>query len=227
MTGSGSVPPDGASGEPVRRDLDARVAVDLDLEPGGRRATLSGPDDAWHAGMVRGPVRIALLCVLCLGVLVTTDLAVLGVLAAAHPLDLSTSTGAPVWLSQLQAGLYLVGVGAVVAVVPIACVGWPAGLLLSWLLRRRRREAEHVLWFAGVGAVLAPACLLPYFGVGDGARAGWAVLLYAAVHGAIGAGGGRLLAGVVVRRRLRRVLVAPGAPPPYDARWVQSTWPER
>ncbi|QHT54966.1 hypothetical protein GXP71_01910 [Cellulomonas sp. H30R-01] len=170
------------------------------------------PED-WHAGLVRGPARVALLCALCWTVLLGVTL-VSGVVATALTAWRTAAGGGGADVASASASLVLVPFVALTAIVPVAVVGWPVGLLTAWLLRRRPREAEHVLAFAAVGAVLAVG-LLPSWASGAWPAAGAAGALVALV-GAGGAGGGRWWAGAVLRRRAARGELAarPGIAPP-------------
>ncbi|ROS23187.1 hypothetical protein [Cellulomonas sp. PhB150] len=144
---------------------------------------------------VRGPAAIAMLCLRCVVVLAAVN----GVVA----LVLGTVTGALGW------GLVVVLLAALVACVPIALVGYPAGLLTAWLLRRSEREWVHVLVFAVVGAVLPPLVMTAWHsGVDTGAAA--------VAEGAIGAGGARWWSGRAHARAATRPARAP-RPEPEDA----------
>ena len=134
---------------------------------------------------VRGSAAIAALCLRCFVVLAVGNL---GVAAA---------TSLPEALHE--EGLYPLGLVAVVvavAAVPIALVGFPAGLLTSHLLRSVHREWVHVLAFALVGALLAGVIVAWVSPDRLGPVAGWALL-----EGAVGAGGARWWTGWAHRRR--------------------------
>jgi uncharacterized transporter YbjL len=110
-------------------------------------------------------------------------------------------------LSQSTITITVAAYAVLVAVVPVAVVGFPAGVLTAHLLRDERRELVHVAVFAVVGALLAALLLLPVAGV-----SGWIVL--GLVEGALGAGGARWWSGrahkAYARPRLR-------SPEPEDA----------
>ncbi|MBD7919579.1 hypothetical protein H9657_15010 [Cellulomonas sp. Sa3CUA2] len=102
-----------------------------------------------------------------------------------------------VWPGAVAFGVML-AVASFGALVPVLVVGWPAGVLTAWLLRREPRESRHVVVFAVVGAVAAVLLGL----VGRDLTPDPAISLLLAAEGALGAGGGRLLVG-----RSRRALV--------------------
>ncbi|WP_028047509.1 hypothetical protein [Cellulomonas sp. URHE0023] len=136
---------------------------------------------------VRGPARIAALCVRCLVVLTLVNLVVAVV----------GSTFAGDSFVGFTVGIYPYIVA--VAIVPIAVVGFPAGLLVSHLLRNEPDEGRHIAAFAVTGAVLSVLiCAAVQLVQGPAA---WVVVLVAAAEGAIGAGGARWWSG---RTRWRR-----------------------
>lgn len=182
-------------------DRDPWAVADLTPDD-GYLGGLPRRDDTWHAGVVRGPARVALLCVLCLVALAVANLAWLVLYVAATALRVAPSGGAGDVSEQVAGGIPIMVLAWLVAVVPVALVGWPAGLALAWALRRRAREAEHVVAFAVVGGVLALLLLRPTLAGGWTDTVGGAV--FALAEGAVGAGGGRWWAGVVLRRRMRR-----------------------
>lgn len=100
------------------------------------------------ASAVRGPAAIAAVCGRCVGVLAIGNVVV--------PVVGAVATG-----NAIAAGfvVYVAGLAWMIALVPVALVGWPAGLLTAHLLRGQSRERVHVLVFALVGAVLCPALL--------------------------------------------------------------------
>jgi hypothetical protein len=122
---------------------------------------------------VRGPAAIAMLNMRCLVVLAVVNL-VPGVVLGA--------------MSGSAYAITVVAFAVMVAVVPVAVVGFPAGVLTAHLLRHERREHVHVAVFAAVGALLAALLLLPVAG-----PSGWIVL--GLVEGALGAGGARWWSG--------------------------------
>jgi hypothetical protein len=136
---------------------------------------------------VRGPRAVTSVCVRCAGALAAVNLP----LATAAGLVAGGASGA-------GSGFEVVTVAWLVALLPIAVVGWPAGLLTAHLLRRQPSERVHVLVFALVGAVLCPVLL-----VVGGLPVGSSVWLAApaVAEGALGAGGGRWWAGRARRRR--------------------------
>ena len=154
------------------------------------------------AGAVRGPRAIASLCARCLVVLVVVNAGV------------AVAWGATQGTSGVLVALYFFVLAIPVALVPIAVVGWPAGLLTAHLLRREPREWVHVVVFALVGAVL---CLLIIGRMWH--MTTWSVLsvLGALAEGAAGAGGGRWWAGHARRRATRRALAAQQALVPFAA----------
>ncbi|MDC7122653.1 hypothetical protein OMK64_14025 [Cellulomonas fimi] len=167
----------------------------------------------WHAGLVRGPARVALLCALCWVVVVgLTLVAVLVSVAATGFRAAAGATGLEV--ASVSTALVFLPYLWLTVIVPVALVGWPAGLLTAWLLRRRPREVEHVAVFAAVGAVLALVLLRPWTSGPWPDALGAGVLV--ALAGAGGAGGGRWWAGAVLRRRAARGTLAdrPGIVPP-------------
>lgn len=135
---------------------------------------------------VRGPRAIAALCLRCLAVLTVVNLvafAVLGVISHLH----DPVAGVP------SIGVYILVVGLLVAIVPIAAVGFPMGVLTAHLLQGSTREWVHVTVFALVGAVLSVTLfgMLNYLSV-----VGWYALV-AAAEGALGAGVARWWTGRV------------------------------
>jgi len=133
---------------------------------------------------VRGPAAIAALCLRCFVVLAVGNLGV----AAATSLQEALH----------EEGFYPLGLVAVVvavAAVPVAVVGFPAGLLTAHLLQRVRSEWVHVLAFAVVGAVLAVAIVGWVQPDPVGPIAAWLML-----EGAVGAGGARWWSGWARRR---------------------------
>ena len=137
---------------------------------------------------VRGAGRIAGLCMRCLAVLTLMNLPV--VLAG--------------WLvddeSFLGFTFSIYPFVVATAVVPVLLIGFPAGLLVSHLLRAELDERRHVVAFAITGAILSVTiCVVA--GMVHGSTA-WVVVLVAAAEGAIGAGGARWWSGRP--RRVRR-----------------------
>jgi hypothetical protein len=125
---------------------------------------------------------------------------VLAVVNAAVALVVGTATGALAW------GVVVALLAALVACIPVALVGYPAGLLTAGLLRRTEHEWVHVVVFAAVGAVLAPLIMTAWHsGVEIGAAA--------AVEGAIGAGGARWWSGRAHLRVATRPARAPRREP--------------
>jgi hypothetical protein len=145
---------------------------------------------------VRGPRAVTSVCVRCAGVLAVVNFT----LATAAGLVAGGASGAG-W------GFEVVTLAWLFALLPIAVVGWPAGLLTAHLLRRQPSERVHVLVFALVGAVLCPA-LLVAGGLPVGSSQWLAVL--AVAEGALGAGGGRWWTGRVRRRRAAGLAVVGG-----------------
>lgn len=168
------------------------VSVDeqtADPAPGGR------PDGP----AVRGPAAVAGVAAWCALALIAVNV-VGGALAMLQPW----------WPVVASAGFFL-ALASVVAVVPVAVVGWPVGLLTAWCLRHEAREARHVLVFALVGAGTALALWAAGLGGGLDAAA-LQVLPVFVVEGALGAGAGRWAAGAARRRRARRAVAAPAEP---------------
>jgi|GEM_PF-861416 len=142
---------------------------------------------AVDANAVRGPRAVTSVCVRCAGVLAVVNVPVAGALGL-------VAGGAP----GAGWGFYVVTLAWLVALLPIAVVGWPAGLLTAHLLRREPRERVHVVVFALVGAVLCTLLLAQ--GQVPVASSGW-LLLVCAAEGALGAGGGRWWTGRARRGR--------------------------
>jgi hypothetical protein len=143
---------------------------------------------------VRGPGAIALLCLRCLAVLAVANVTVGAAVAVVLQLveDPSNLFGAG-W----GQGLYLLVVALAVAIVPIALVGFPAGVLTAHLLRGVSRESVHVAVFALVGAVLSVVLMAIFVHLDPIGLGG----LVAAVEGAVGAGGARWWTGLAQARR--------------------------
>ncbi|MEN0129829.1 MAG: hypothetical protein AAGC49_10355 [Brevundimonas sp.] len=156
---------------------------------------MSKPDENVPVPPVRGPAAIAMLCLRCAVVL-----AVLNVLAGAV-------------LGAAEFGWALALVATLVSCVAVALVGWPAGLLTAWLLRRSRRESVHVLAFAAVGAAIGPLVVVP---LTNGWHANVAIGAVAAAEGAIGAGTARWWSGRAHAGAATRQPPAP-RPEPEDA----------
>jgi len=151
---------------------------------------------------VRGARAVALLNLRCLAVLAVVNpvALVLWQLATerARLSDLVT-----------PAGLYLGVVVLLVTCVPVALVGFPAGVLTAHLLRNVTREWVHVVVFALVGAVLS-ATILGMVGL---LRAdGW-LSLVALAEGLVGAGVARWWSGLAQARRDREVEALSGPLP--------------
>ncbi|AEE46917.1 hypothetical protein [Cellulomonas fimi] len=161
---------------------------------------MSGDEEPWDAGEVRGAGVVAALCARCLVVLLAVNV----VLAPAAVVLLGEPGEDGVPFAVLVAAL-----AVAVAVVPVAVVGWPAGLLLAHLLRGRSREGEHVAAFALVGAVLAPAVLVLGSSVPPGPW-GTGTCVLAAAEGAVGAGVARWWTGRARRRRWNAAARADG-----------------
>jgi hypothetical protein len=138
---------------------------------------------------VRGPGAIAVLCLRCVAVLALANLIGLMIALLVWGREASGS-GLMVYLVYSPYVL-------LVALFPIALVGFPAGVLTAHLLARERLEWVHVLVFALVGGVLSVT--ICSFG-GFYATGGWWVLV-AAAEGVVGAGGARWWTG---RARARR-----------------------
>ena len=140
---------------------------------------------------VRGPGAIAALCLRCLVVLAGTNLVGLGIAALALGQE---RTG-----SGLLVGLAYFPYVILVAAVPVAVVGFPAGLLTARLLVGQRGERVHVLVFALVGGVLS-VVLCAWWGMFT--TGSWYVLV-AAAEGVVGAGGARWWTGRAHARKAR------------------------
>jgi len=150
---------------------------------------------------VRGPAAIAALCVRCLVVLVAVNVPV--IFAVQLVRDPSALAGQG-WSQGIAFLCYVL----LVATIPVALIGFPAGVVIAHLLRRSRREAVHVGAFAVVGATLSVAiCVV----LGVVELVGPHSLL-AALEGAVGAGGARWWSGWTLRRRATR----PSAPTDED-----------
>ena len=90
-----------------------------------------------------------------------------------------------------------------VAAVPVLLLGYPAGRLLSELLKDEPRPGVHVLAFSLAGAVLSVA-ICAAVGMMSATDPGWGLALavaVAAAEGAVGAGGARWWSGKPPRRR--------------------------
>lgn len=152
-----------------------RAAPTHPTGPAARRATIP----------VRGPAGVLRLCRRCLVILFVVN-APLFVLPAFVTPDGAVGT-------TLVVAPFVV----LVAAVPVLLVGYPAGRLLTELLKDEPRLGVHVLAFALVGAVLSVAiCALVGWAPGGGL--GW---LVAAAEGAVGAGGARWWSGRPPRAR--------------------------
>ncbi|MBO9556528.1 hypothetical protein [Cellulomonas sp.] len=149
---------------------------------------------------VRGPRAIASVCARCLVVLVVVNVGV------------AVAWGATQGTSGVPVALYFFALAIPVALVTIAVVGWPAGLLTAELLRREPREWVHVLVFALVGAGLCLLLAMHMWHMNT-----WSVMsvLWALAEGAAGAGGGRWWAGHARRRATRVALAAQEALRPF------------
>ena len=135
---------------------------------------------------VRGARRIAGLCLRCLAVLTVANLLVVLVGAAMG------NDGA------LAAALVFYPYVLLVAAVLIAVIGFPAGLLVSHLMRAQPDERLHVLAFAIAGALLSVAICTTWAQLSGSP---WFGLLVAAAEGALGAGGARWWSGRPRRAR--------------------------
>ncbi|GEM_PF-14919 len=174
--------------------------------PDDAGAAVSAPGTPVPVGAraVRGPAAVAGVCVRTVGVLAAGNLAV-ALVALLVTGELTTE--------GLAGLVYIGGLALLIAAALTAVVGWPAGLLVAWAMRGRRREVEHVLAFAAAGAVLSPVLV----SIGAPSLGGSAGLLAVAVlEGAVGAGGGRWWAGRARRRLAARygAAIAPGGPLP-------------
>lgn len=140
---------------------------------------------------VSGPRAVTAVTGWCAVVLVAVNV----------PLGMLLMLTGGVWPAAASLG-YVLALAAFVALVPVAVVGWPVGWLTARVLRPVDRERTHVAAFAGVGAVTSVALLVvPTLGGGWPVGVGWGLVLLYAAEGALGAGGGRWLAGRVRRRR--------------------------
>ncbi len=157
---------------------------------------------------VRGPAAVAALCLRCVAVLALVNIPTVLVLQAIDDASAMAEGGA---LEGFQFLLLVL----LVAAVPVALLGFPAGLLTAHLLRRTDREVVHVTVFALVGAVLS-VVLCQYLGVVSAAGVPAAV---AAAEGAVGAGGARWWSGRARRRRLATPVTVDAAEVGRDGPW--------
>lgn len=137
---------------------------------------------------VRGGGAITALCLRCLAVLAAVN---------ATAVVVALLVGGAESSGEMTSGIYLLFVALMVACVPVAVVGIPAGLLLANLLQRSSREWVHVTAFAVVGAALSVTLFATLNLVG---AIPWFALV-AAAEGAIGAGVARWWTGRVHLRR--------------------------
>jgi len=152
------------------------------------------------AAEIRGLGANGMLNVRCLVVLAAANSAVAAAALLGSCLaSLGSGGGLDVLASTLSAGGFAVEAlvfAILVACVPIAVVGVPAGVLTSRALRRVTREWGHVLVFGLVGATLA-VVLITGAGIGTGIGTAPA---WAALEGLVGAGGARWWSGISYRR---------------------------
>jgi len=164
------------------------------------------------AAEIRSLGAIGMLNVRCLVVLAAANVTVgAAALAGICVVSLASGGGLDAVESTLSAGGFAVEVlvfALLVACIPIAVVGVPAGVLTSRALRRVSREWGHVLGFGLVGAALA-VVLMQAGGMGTAPA-------WAALEGLVGAGGARWWSGISYRRD-ERERVARAAPQVHPA----------
>ncbi|MDM7830905.1 hypothetical protein [Cellulomonas edaphi] len=138
---------------------------------------------------VRGVAAIAMLNLRCVAVLLMVNVLV-GAVGA--------------FLGSGTTGIQVAVLFVLIACIPVALVGFPAGLLTAHLLRHVRREWVHVAVFAAVGAALA-ALMIGVWGHSV------ALAVIGAVEGTLGAGGARWWSG---NAHARAALARPRLPRP-------------
>lgn len=144
------------------------------------------------AAPIRGIGAITFLNLRCIAILGVVNLTVFVVVTAAIGGDTDG------WLAGTAIGFAagFLPFAVLVACIPVAVIGVPAGLLTGCGLRRAHQEWVHVLVFAVVGAGLSVAIMMA---LGAGIDAAW----WASLEGALGAGGARWWSGATYRRTRR------------------------